>query len=167
MRRLAPVALAASAVALAAVALALALPPLLEVSIEGVVNVSSARVVDVKLTVDREEGYERFDLGEVAVGGGMLRVRAVLVDYEGDLRIAVSGELRLESEERSYTVAMPCAIVIGEPCYRVMVLIPGYDVPMPVESGTYRATLVLSWRARGSGRFHAKLYLEAVPGEGS
>ncbi|MEM4018501.1 MAG: hypothetical protein QXW46_07080, partial [Sulfolobales archaeon] len=42
-------------------------------------------------------------------------------------------------------------------------VIPGYDAPMQVEEGTYRATLNLTWVARGTGRFHARLYLEEAP----
>ncbi len=164
MRRLYLAALA-GLVAAAAVALALTLSVLLEVRIEGVVEVPSVRVLDLRLTVDRERGSETFDLGEVEVPGGMLRVRLELVGYEGNFSVVSSGVLRLESGERRYEIPMPCAIAIGEPCYRVMIVIPGYDESMPVEGGTYRATLALEWSARGSGRFRARLYLETVSGQ--
>lgn len=150
-------------VGVAVVAIAVALGPLLEVGIEGVVEVpQKLKVADIKLVIDREEGSQAFDLGELFVPRGNVITRLILVSYEGTFNATVSGVLRLESSERSYAISMPCAIAIGEPCYRVMVLIPGYDAPMPVEEGTYRVKLTLSWRARGSGKFHARLYLERV-----
>lgn len=160
MRRQGLLVLLISSLAALAVVLALALGPILEVRIEGVVSVPpKTKVVDVRLTIDREEGSESFDLGEVAVAGGGLVARVVLQSYEGDFAVVVSGVLTL-SGKQNYAIPMPCAIAVGEQCYRVMVLIPGYDTPMPVEEGIYRVTLNLSWRARGSGRFYAKLYLE-------
>lgn len=150
--------------ALAAVVMAVALSPLLEVGIEGVVDVPPRlKAVDIKLVIDREKGTASFDLGEVAVPKGSILAKAVLVSHEGEFGASVSGVLTLESGERVYRIAMPCAIAIGEPCYRVMVLIPGYDTPLPVEEGAYRATLNLSWVARGWGRFYARLYIETVP----
>ncbi|MCX8185286.1 MAG: hypothetical protein RMI56_04000 [Sulfolobales archaeon] len=153
----------AGSVALAAITIALALAPLLEVRIEGVVEVSSAlKTVDVNLVIDSEEGSQDIDLGEIKIPKGKVVTRVVLLSREGEFNISISGLLVLKSEDRSYRIPMPCAISIGEPCYRVMVIIPGYDAPMSVEEDTYRATLELNWRARGSGRFSARLYLEKV-----
>ncbi|MEM2197398.1 MAG: hypothetical protein QW290_09990 [Sulfolobales archaeon] len=153
--------LTAVSCAILAVAIAVALSPILEVGIEGVVKVSpTLRVVDVELVIDREKGSAFFDLGYVSLPMGRVLARVVVASYEGDFSVAVSGVLSLVSGDREYKIVMPCAITIREPCYRVMVVIPGYDAPMQVEEGTYRATLNLTWVARGTGRFHARLYLE-------
>jgi hypothetical protein len=150
-----------------AVAVATYLGPLLEVRISGEVKVpQSLKVADVVLVINQKEGSETFDLGEVFVPKGPVRVRVSLESYEGNFSLAVGGALTLESGSRSYRVQMPCAIAIGEPCYRVMVLIPGYDAPMLVEEGSYRVRLNLSWRAEGSGKFTARLHLLSEEGLG-
>ncbi len=38
--------------------------------------------------------------------------------------------------QRKYLVPMPCMAVHGTPCYRVQVVIPGYDQPTLVMPGT-------------------------------
>ncbi|MCX8209207.1 MAG: hypothetical protein N3G79_06170 [Sulfolobales archaeon] len=148
----------------AAVAIAittLALAPILEVRIRGVVEVPSAlKVVEIKIAINRESGSEEVHLGEIKIPRGEVVARVKLVSREGEFSTVISGLLVLRSGNRSYEIPMPCAISIGEPCYRIMVLIPGYDTPMPVEEDTYEAILKLEWVARGSGRFDARLYLE-------
>ncbi|MEM3988471.1 MAG: hypothetical protein QXZ22_07755 [Sulfolobales archaeon] len=158
--------LTAVSCAILAVAIAIALSPILEVGIEGVVKVPpTLRVVDVELVIDREKGSASFDLGDVSLPMGRVLARVVVASYEGNFSVAVSGVLSLVSGDREYRILMPCAITIREPCYRATVVIPGYDAPMQVEEGTYRATLNLTWVARGTGRFHARLYLEEAPPE--
>ncbi len=49
--------------------------------------------------------------------------------------------------ELEYRVSMPCLLSLGEPCVRILVLIPGYDAPLRIEAGEYRATLTLHWHA--------------------
>lgn len=143
------------------------LGPLLEVYIKGEVNVpKSLKTAEIVLVIDREEGSEKFDLGEVFIPKGSVIVKTSLESYEGNFILSVSGVLTLESESRSYVVSMPCAIVMGEPCYRIMIVIPGYDVPISVEEGKYRVRLDLSWRASGSGRFTARMYILKASEEG-
>ncbi|MEM2308820.1 MAG: hypothetical protein QW266_07855, partial [Sulfolobales archaeon] len=96
--------------AILAVAIAAALSPILEVGIEGVVKVSpTLRVVDVELVIDREKGSASFDLGDVDLPMGRVLARVVVVSYEGDFSIAISGVLSLVSGDREYKIVMPCA----------------------------------------------------------
>lgn len=72
--------------------------------------------------------------------------------------LLVSGTLALKGVQRvrtpegggselEYRVNMPCLLSVGEPCIRVMVLIPGYDAPMRIEAGEYQLELTLLWHA--------------------
>jgi len=83
-------------------------------------------------------------LGEPALARFVLRLRPL--ELTGNL--TVSGVLLLEGAGGPrYRVEMPCLLSVGEPCFRVMVLLPGYDAPMLVEAGTYRVLLELAWQA--------------------
>lgn len=132
---------------------------ILNVGIRGFVNVPS-RTFDINLVIDRESGVTLYDLGRVEIPDGGVIVKVILVEKEGNFTVAVSGVLTLKSQTRTYTIDMPCAIVVGVPCYRIMMIIPGWDEPMPIEGGVYDVNLKLVWsEASGTGRFHAKLQL--------
>ncbi|MHB9302130.1 hypothetical protein [Thermofilum pendens] len=60
--------------------------------------------------------------------------------------LSVGGVVELRGT-RSYSVAAPCFYVRGEQCYRVMVIIPGYDAPMDVEPGRYEVSMRLGWKS--------------------
>ena len=107
--------------------------------------------------------------GEATLEVGVISFKApsfvvfkpVLRVLEGGVNLTVSGVLTLEATPGGepprrgggvYHVAMPCLLAQGAPCYRVMVVIPGYDAPLRVEEGAYRATLKLSWISTGSAR---------------
>ncbi|MEM2217994.1 MAG: hypothetical protein QW731_06410, partial [Thermofilaceae archaeon] len=64
--------------------------------------------------------------------------------FDEDVNLTVSGVLLL-SGASEYRVTMPCLLSLGEPCFRVLMLIPGYDAPMDIEPGEYNVTLELSW----------------------
>lgn len=132
---------------------------MLSVGLRVVVNVPS-RAFDINLVVDKESGVVLYDLGRVEIPNGSVIVEVALLEREGNFSIVVNGVLTLKSENRVYTINMPCAIVIGAPCFRIMMLIPGWDEPMPIEGGVYDVSLKLMWeRASGEGKFHAKLHL--------
>ncbi|MCS7104372.1 MAG: hypothetical protein NZ954_02245 [Thermofilaceae archaeon] len=61
--------------------------------------------------------------------------------------LIISGSLLLRKVEKGaeYRVSMPCLLSIGEGCFRIMMLIPGYDAPMRVEAGVYETILTISW----------------------
>lgn len=131
----------------------------LGVGLRGIVSVPS-RVFDIDLIVDRDSGEAFYSLGRVEIPDGNVMVKVILVEHEGNFSIVVNGVLMLKSETRAYVIDMPCAIVIGAPCFRIMAIIPGWDEPMHVEGGVYDVNLKLTWsKASGSGKFYAKLHL--------
>ncbi|MCS7111406.1 MAG: hypothetical protein N3D82_05030 [Ignisphaera sp.] len=142
-------------------AAALYVRSILEIDVKGSVDVKpSTTVVDVKLDIYSREGEEVITLGTINIPTrGSVIARSKLVNYEGNITLVISGELQLDSHSRQYRIVMPCLASIGEPCYRIAVIIPGYDEPLDIEEGAYNATLVLRWIASGLGKFHLKLYL--------
>jgi len=137
---------------------------LLDINVGGVINVPSTGLstelsFNIKLNITVAEGEEVFNLGQVELPPGPIIVRRELVSSEGNFTLVLSGELFLESSNESYLIRMPCLLSLGEPCYRVLVLIPGYDAPLEVSGGRYNATLRLMWLARGTGSFHLRLTL--------
>ena len=65
--------------------------------------------------------------------------------------ISVVGGLRARLVgEREYTIDMPCAVATG-PCYRIMVVIPGYDAPLEIAPGRYDLLLSGTCTADGEG----------------
>lgn len=135
---------------------------LLNISVGGVVNVPSTGLgtepsFNIKLNITTAEGEEVFNLGQVELPPGPIIVKRELVNFEGSFTLVLSGELFLESSNGSYLIRMPCLLSLGEPCYRVLVLIPGYDAPLDVVGGRYNTTLRLRWLAKGTGSFHLRL----------
>jgi len=134
---------------------------LLEVNTVGIINVSNTvKVVDIKLDINEREGIKTIDLGSIKIPSGNIQVRSKLVSYEGNFSILLNGELILKSDNMTYRILMPCLLSIEESCYRVMMLIPGYDSPLKIDEGLYEVVLTLRWLANGYGIFNLKLYLE-------
>jgi len=146
------------------------------ISIEGVVNVPgsreavsvSPRVIEVSLSISNSSGEV------VEEGVGVLRVekeaevifRPVIEEVSGDLALSLSGEVTLTSSTRNYTIPMPCLMTVNTTCYRVMMVIPGYDAPLKVSPGEYSMSLKLRWdSARGRGHFKLKILVIAGNGE--
>lgn len=73
-------------------------------------------------------------------------------EAKGNFSIAVSGQVVLKGEDRSYTIDMPCLYVKDTACYRIQMIIPGYDQPLHLPKGEYNVTLTLNWAdAKGEG----------------
>lgn len=68
-----------------------------------------------------------------------------------NLFLIISGDLILKSDNNEYVIHMPCLYQTRE-CVRIMAIMPGYDVPIKIEPGTYNVSLKISWTARGSGK---------------
>ncbi len=136
---------------------------ILEVNIRGTVDVKPT-TVDVNLNIDSREGERVIFLGTQYIPRGTVIVKPQLVGYEGNLTLILNGELELTSSSHRYRISMPCLTSIREPCYRIALIIPGYDEPLAIEKGTYNITLVVRWNANGVGRFHLKLLLEYYDG---
>lgn len=139
----------------------------LDVGLRGIVSVPY-RVFYIDVVVDMESGMVSYDLGMIEVPDGSVIAKVALLEREGNFSIVVNGVLTLESENKAYVIEMPCMVVIGTSCYRIMAIIPGWDAPMPIEEGTYEVSLKLTWnKASGSGRFYAKLYLVHIQNDKS
>lgn len=118
---------------------------------------------EISLYVGSGSGSAQLNLGKVALPRGAVIAKLALLSSEGVESLVVSGELALESSKGSYRISMPCAISANEPCYRVLALLPGYDVPMKIDGGIYEVKLSLDWWARGSGYIQVMLELSASP----
>ncbi len=137
---------------------------LLEVNVRGVVGVkqeynSSTVAVDVELNIDSKEGVKLINLGSLNIPTGNIVIKKELSRYEGNFTLVLNGELLLSSDKRNYSIGMPCLLDLGGQCFRILMLIPGYDVPLNVEGGYYNLTLILRWNAEGVGKFNLKLFL--------
>jgi len=77
------------------------------------------------------------------------------------LSVIIAGRLSLEGGGRSYSIAMPCLYTNTE-CARILILIPGYDAPMPIEKGEYNVSLELSWTAEGTGEVPVELSIQVI-----
>lgn len=140
---------------------ALIVKNVLEVNIEGTVNVPpNPTAVDVELNIDKKEGEKTVNLGNINIPAGNLLVKPNLTEREGDFDLALSGVLVLESSKRTYRISMPCLASAGGACYRILMVIPGYDIPLSIEEGVYNVTLTLRWTAEGTGKFRLKLILQ-------
>ena len=168
--------LTALAVVLAVAAASLAyLSSVGVISIEGTVNVPESReavtvsppVIEVSLSISNSSGEV------VEEGVGVLRAekeaevifRPITEEVSGDLALSLSGEVVLTSSTRNYTIPMPCLMTVNTTCYRVMMVIPGYDAPLKVSPGEYSMNLKLRWdSARGRGHFKLKILVIAGSG---
>jgi len=134
---------------------------LLEVNTVGVINIPNiTKVIDIKVDINEREGVKTINLGSINIPTGNIQVKSKLVSYEGNFTLLLSGELILKSDNVTYRILMPCLLNIGESCYRILMLIPGYDSPLKIDEGEYEVTLILKWLASGYGVFNLKLYLE-------
>ncbi len=112
-----------------------------------------------KVVLKAGSGSSTVALGTLKVESGCaLQFKPVLVpqDLDGDANLTVSGVLLL-SGPSEYRVAMPCLLSIGEPCFRVLMLIPGYDAPTPIEPGEYSVALELSWKSSKDAVVHVSI----------
>ena len=140
--------LASLAVVLAVAAASLAyLGSVGVISIEGTVSVPgsreavsvSPRVIEVSLSISNSSG----EVVEEGVGDLKAEKEAEVIfkpvteEVSGDLALSLSGEVALTSSTRNYTIPMPCLMTVNTTCYRVMMVIPGYDAPLKVLPGEY------------------------------
>lgn len=130
------------------------------INIHGTVDVPVQNAIerDLQLFINTTFGSQNIDLGEVELTkSGCIQLKGFVTSVNGDIKLVLSGKLRLTSINKSYEISMPCLAEINESCYRVKTIIPGYDTPLEVASGVYNATLELSWIAWGNGSFTLRL----------
>ncbi|MEM4718312.1 MAG: hypothetical protein QXE81_06130 [Desulfurococcaceae archaeon] len=140
------------------------LQELIIVNIKGVVNVPSEVTLnmsshamvekDVEVNISTPHGNMEIDIGELVIPSrGFIIVSRNMTGVEGDFKLVLSGRLDIVSNNSSYDIQMPCLISINETCYRIELMIPGYDEPLEIQAGIYNAKLRLEWFAKGSGVF--------------
>ncbi|QOJ79057.1 hypothetical protein IG193_00905 [Infirmifilum lucidum] len=112
------------------------------------VQESAGGLFEVKIHVTRGNGSTTVRLGPVSFSRPTEVAFRVLVKADPDVAFRLSGALLLEGQKK-YSVLMPCMAAHGFPCYRVQVVIPGYDQPVLVMPGTYNASLDVAWESSG------------------
>jgi hypothetical protein len=130
-------------------------------SIVGVFNVEvkvnvppGTEPVKIVLEVNTSKGSRTYeDVARIVVSEDTGVVFKLLnSEARGDFSIAVSGQAILKGENGSYTINMPCLYVKDTTCYRIDMIIPGYDQPLHLPKGEYNVTLTLNWAdAKGEG----------------
>lgn len=90
--------------------------------------------------------------------------RPIATNDTSNISLIISGELMLSSGDKQYTIYMPCLYSIGE-CFRILVLIPGYDVPMDIDPGVYDVSLRINWSAQGGGEVQVSFTLQIIEAE--
>jgi len=79
----------------------------------------------------------------------------------GNMSIQLSGTLFLESSNRNYTINMPC-LYSNTNCVRILILIPGYDEPLEIDSGVYNVSIKLNWIVEGAGNMSFRLSISIL-----
>jgi len=137
------------------------------ISIRGNVEMIPSRVRVELGAIDSPQGSKTYNnIARLIVRnstGIMVRVEATGKGAQAGtgLSVIIAGRLSLEGGGRSYSIAMPCLYTNTE-CARIMILIPGYDTPMPIEKGEYNVSLELSWTAEGAGEIPVELSIQVV-----
>lgn len=135
---------------------------LVRIGLEGYVKVGSTLLSStIILNITSSEGYAEYDLGYLRTEHPVsVRAFARLVEIEGVFSGSISFNLLINGNV-SYNIGMPCAIVVGNAsCARILVVIPGYDVPLTIEGGEYTVRLIVRWSdMKGEGRFKALIGL--------
>ena len=138
------------------------------INIHGVVNVPRGyeKPFTLTLNISKPAGSKLFpNAATIRVGRGFcLRIVTKDFKYSGNLRLVLNGIAILRNVKgRTYTINLPCLVALNDLCYRVQMLIPGYDTPIPVEPGDYTVSLQISWKASGKGEFDLKLAVVLEP----
>ena len=142
---------------LAAIALGYTYTSILKLfEVEVIVNVpTSPETIRITLDINTSKGSKTYEDLTRIVASQDTEIVFKLLDAktEGDFSVAISGQAILKSRNGSYTIDMPCLYVVNTTCYRVQMLIPGYDQPLHLPKGEYNVTLILSWtNAKGRGK---------------
>lgn len=119
-------------------------------------------IINFELEIENAEGVKEFRnvalINVEKIDSFLFRPIDVRVD--GLSSVSLSGRVRLESINNSYTVNMPCILFLNVSCPRVTVIIPGYDAPLTVRPGRYLLSVEFSW-SEAIG--HGWIYLSLVP----
>ena len=105
--------------------------------------------IPVKIYIGEKQGRVVFEnITRLSIpSNGNIIFKLKQVNNPGNLSIMINGNviLRELNSVDKYTISMPCLYVNNIACYRILVLIPGYDTSLPIKSGKYLVNLELSW----------------------
>ncbi|MEM1666578.1 MAG: hypothetical protein QXW12_04475 [Nitrososphaerota archaeon] len=121
-------------------------------------------ILNVELDVRDEKGTK--DFGEIAIidvgKPDMLKFKLADWGVEGLKSISLNIRADLVSKNANYSINMPCILFFNASCARIMVIIPGYDVPLRREPGRYSLRLKAYWaEAEGSGSIRLSISTRA------
>ena len=92
-----------------------------------------------------------------------VRINVKVLKVEGLQNFSLSGKALLVSRGHEYTIPMPCMASEGVSCFRILSLIPGWDIPLQVAPGEYKVKLQISW-SKASGIGDVELHVEIERG---
>jgi len=118
-------------------------------------------VVILEVPIDSERGFKSFD--DIATFKVLKETNIIFklekAAVKGNLSIAISCHAYMGEE---YEIDMPCLFMHRAKCYRVLMLIPGYDVPLKVHEGDYKLSLKVMWmEAKGEGEVYLKVCIRS------
>jgi len=89
---------------------------------------------------------------------GSIKLRVEVISVEGLNGIVLSGKAILKSAETKYEVPMPCIYTLNTECYRILMIIPGWDQPLRIHPGKYSLSVKLTWsNAEGEGKVKLRI----------
>ncbi len=118
------------------------------------VPIEGCRLYDNPIKIDvslkGEEGVIEVK-GIIMTATGEKYIRFVLLekDVRANTPLFIDGRAVLSGGDRGRVILMPCLIHEGMGCFRIQMLIPGYDVPLRISRGAYNLSLFLHWRSQG------------------
>lgn len=130
-----------------------------KIGISGVIRVpvdeQGFESIRLDLVVDTPSGEREYlNISRLKISEPGLGIRFnVSGKASGNLSISMNGVITLVSDKGEvYKIPMPCMLNYGESCFRIWVLIPGYDDYLYLPPGNYDMGIELSWSgARGTG----------------
>jgi len=112
-------------------------------------------VLEISIPTEASKGSSNYtNVGELIVNKDHAWI---LVKVEGK----ISGDLKVAANPVVYIgdkkIPMPCAFFNTKTCVRVMMLIPGYDVPLEITRGRYPVSIKVNWvKEAGAGTLRLK-----------
>jgi len=93
-----------------------------------------------------------------------IQFKLLKVEVQGDINsIAISGKATLRSSSgKEIEVDMPCIYTYNASCFRISMVIPGYDTSLLLPSEVYTVSINLTWsEALGKGNIIIHLAIES------
>jgi len=149
-------------IAIAAVSSGIAAYVVMNMNVYVNVPSSKVKVVNVNLRINSSEGST--SLKNVTwfyvPSPSKIKFKVETAEVSGNFNLSLSGTALIKAPSRSYRIPMPCIFTLNATCFRIMSLIPGWDVPMSIEPGNYSLSFNFNWKgASGSGLLKLKVEL--------